>query len=117
MEHTQAPDFPVVTLFASHIVGADRDYLHIVKPLYEFLTVLESRLVELTVGKERAGALLVVAIEPAVCSTRMSCFSIAVPCFFAAPRRSSRVTPSPRSRCFLPRYRAASIRMPRPTTP
>src|SRR5215472_5414791 len=65
MEHTQAPDFPVVTLFASHIVGADRDYLHIVKPLYEFLTVLESRLVELTVGKERAGALLVVAIEPA----------------------------------------------------
>ena len=64
VEDAQAADFLIVALFASHIVGADRDYLHIVKPFYEFLAVLQSRLVELTFGKERAGTLLVISIEP-----------------------------------------------------
>ena len=64
MEDAQAADFLIVALFASHIVGANRDYLHLVKPLYKFLAVLESRLIELTVGKERAGTLLVISIEP-----------------------------------------------------
>ena len=64
VEDAQAADFLVVALFASDVVGADRDYLHVVKPFYEFLAVLESRLVELTLGKERAGTLLVISIEP-----------------------------------------------------
>ena len=65
MEDAQAADFLIVALFASHIVGADRDYLHFVKPFYEFLAVLEPRLVELTVGKKRVDPLLVLSIEPA----------------------------------------------------
>src|SRR6516225_7462939 len=64
MEDAQAADFFIVALFASHIVGADRNDLHFVKPFYEFLAVLKSGFVELTVGKERAGTLLVVSIEP-----------------------------------------------------
>src|SRR5215472_15145944 len=65
MEDAQAADFLIVTLFASHIVGADRHDLHLVKPFYEFLAVLEPGLVELTVRKERAGTLLVISIQPA----------------------------------------------------
>src|SRR5215469_476951 len=64
MVDAQAADFSIVALFASHIVSADRNDLHFVKPFYEFLAVLESRLIELTVGKERAGTLLVISIEP-----------------------------------------------------